>query len=59
MEGALRESKPSIRKALVEQREELLRFSEIATLQDVDVDLPPDRPTDSSGAAAARRASAG
>jgi 5'-3' exonuclease len=55
LEGALRESKPTVRKALVDQRDELLRFREIATLQDVDVELPPDRPTDFLGAAAAAR----
>ena len=54
----MRESKPSIRKALMDQRDELLRFKEIATLQEVDVELPPDRPTD-SGAPRPRRASAG
>jgi hypothetical protein len=42
-----------VRAALVAQREELLRFREIAWLQDVDVELPPDRPTDLAGAAAA------
>jgi 5'-3' exonuclease len=56
LEGALRESKPSIRRALLEQREELLRYREIATLQDVDLERPPDRPTDLAGAAAAARA---
>jgi DNA polymerase-1 len=55
LDGALRESKPTVRKALVDQREELLRFREIATLQDVDVDLPQDTPTDFAGAAAAAR----
>jgi 5'-3' exonuclease len=55
LEAALRESKPTVRKALVDQRDELLRFREIATLQDVDVELPPDRPTDFAGAAAAAR----
>ena len=55
LEGALRETRPTVRKALVDQREELLRFREIATLQDVDVDLPPDTPTDFAGAAAAAR----
>jgi 5'-3' exonuclease len=55
LDGAVRESKPSIRKALMEQRDELLRFKEIATLQDVPVELPPDRPTDLAGAAAAAR----
>src|ERR671915_417930 len=37
LDGAVREAKPSIRKALMEQRDELLRFKEIATLQEVDV----------------------
>ena len=55
LDGAVRESKPSVRRALVDAREELLRFREIATLQEVDVDLPPDRPTDLAGAAAAAR----
>ena len=55
LDGAVRESKPSIRKALMEQRDELLRFKEIATLQDVPVELPPDRPTDLAGGAAAAR----
>jgi 5'-3' exonuclease len=55
IEGAVRESKPSIRKALIEQGEELLRFKQIATLQEVDVDLPPDSPTDPAGGAAAAR----
>jgi hypothetical protein len=40
---------------LTDQREELLRFREIATLQEVDVKLPPDRPTDWTGGAAAAR----
>ena len=55
LDGAVRESKPSIRKALIDQRDELLRFREIATLQEVDVKLPPDRPTDLAGGAAAAR----
>jgi 5'-3' exonuclease len=55
LDGAVRESKPSVRKALMEQRDELLRFKEIATLQEVDVELPPDRPTDLAGGAAAAR----
>jgi DNA polymerase-1 len=53
--GAVRETKPRVRGALLEQRDELLRFREIATLQDVDVELPPDRPTDFAGAAEAAR----
>lgn len=55
LEGALRESKPSVRAALLEQREELLRFKEIATLRDVEVEPPEDRPTDFEGAAQAAR----
>jgi DNA polymerase-1 len=55
LEAAVRESKPSVRRALLEQRDELLRFREIATLQDVELDLPPDSPTDHRAAAAAAR----
>lgn len=55
LDGALRESKPSVRRALLEGRDELLRFREIATLQTIDVKLPPDSPTDLAGAAAAAR----
>ena len=33
----------------------LRAYREIATLQEVDVELPPDRPTDYAGAAAAAR----
>jgi 5'-3' exonuclease len=55
LEGALRESSARVRGALTDQREELLRFREIATLQEVNVELPPDRPTDWEGAAAAAR----
>ena len=46
LDGALRESKPSVRRALLDSRDELLRFREIATLQTIDVKLPPDSPTD-------------
>jgi 5'-3' exonuclease len=53
LDGALRESKPSVRRALLDSRDELLRFREIATLQTIDVELPPDSPTDLAGAAAA------
>jgi 5'-3' exonuclease len=55
LEGALRESKPTVRRALLEQREELLRYQQIATLQRADVERPPDRPTDFPGGAAAAR----
>jgi 5'-3' exonuclease len=55
LDGALRESRPRVRTALLDQRDELLRFREIATLQKIEVDLPPDRPIDFEGAAAAAR----
>ena len=55
LDGAVRESKPSVRRALLEDPEALLRFREIATLQTIDVKLPPDSPTDLAGAAAAAR----
>jgi DNA polymerase-1 len=55
LDAAVRESKPTVRKALLDQRDELLRFQAIATLQEVDLELPPDRPTDLTGGAAAAR----
>ena len=55
LEGAVRESKPSVRSALMAAPDELRAFKEIATLRDVDVELPPDSPTDYEGAAAAAR----
>jgi 5'-3' exonuclease len=56
IENGVRETKKTVRAALCTQGDELRAFKEIATLQDVDVDLPPDTPTDYSGAAAAARA---
>jgi DNA polymerase-1 len=55
LENAIRERRPKLRAALVEQREELLAFKDIATLRDAGVEPPPDRETDWSGAAAAAR----
>jgi 5'-3' exonuclease len=55
LDGAIRETKPRVRTALTSQREELLRFKDIATLRDVDVELPEDRELDRTGAAAAAR----
>jgi DNA polymerase-1 len=55
LERGVRETKPSVRAALCSQADELRAFKEIATLQDVDVELPSDKPTDYSGAAAAAR----
>src|SRR5918997_1883772 len=51
--GAVRE-KPAVRRALIEQADELRSFRDIATLRTVAVDRVEDRPTDyASGAAAA------
>jgi 5'-3' exonuclease len=55
LDGAVRESSARVRGALLDQREELLRFRDIATLRKIDVELPPDRPLDLEGAAAAAR----
>jgi DNA polymerase-1 len=53
--AAVRESKPSIRRALLDDPDRLRRFREIATLQDVEVERPADRELDVNGAAAAAR----
>jgi len=51
--GAIRE-KPAVRRALIEQADELRTFREIATLQPVELERPADAATDyASGAAAA------
>ena len=50
--GAIRE-KPSVRRALIEQADELRSFRDIATLRTVAVERPPDAPTDYAGGAAA------
>jgi len=55
LEHGVRETKKTVRAALCTQADELRAFKEIATLQEVDVELPPDTPTDYSGAAAAAR----
>jgi 5'-3' exonuclease len=48
--GAIRE-KPSVRRALIEQADELRAFTDIATLRTVPLDGPPDAPTDYAGGA--------
>jgi 5'-3' exonuclease len=53
LDGAIRETRPRLRGELVEHRDELLAYKQIATLQDVGLERPPDRPTDWAGAAAA------
>ena len=55
LEAAIRITRPKLRTTLIEQREELLDFKDIATLRELDLERPPDRPTDYAGAAAAAR----
>jgi DNA polymerase-1 len=55
LDNATREQRPKLRAALIEGREDLLVFKDIATLRDAGVDPPPDRETDWAGAAAAAR----
>ena len=56
LDGAIRERRPALRGALIEGREELLAFKDIATLRDAGVERPADQATDWLGAAAAARA---
>ncbi|HEX6456130.1 MAG TPA: 5'-3' exonuclease [Solirubrobacterales bacterium] len=55
LDNAIRERRPALRGALIEGRDDLLAFKEIATLRDAKVKRPPDRATDWKGAAAAAR----
>jgi 5'-3' exonuclease len=55
LDNAIREPRPKLRGALLDAREELLAFKDIATLRDAGVERPADRPTDWAGAAAAAR----
>jgi DNA polymerase-1 len=55
LDNAIRESRPKLRGALIDGREELLAFKDIATLRDAGVERPPDRPTDWARAAEAAR----
>ena len=52
--GAIRE-KPSVRRALIEQADELRSFKDIATLRTILVERPPDAPTDFAGGIAVAR----
>jgi 5'-3' exonuclease len=56
LDNAIREPRPKLRGALIEGREDILAFKDIATLRDAGVDPPPDAPTDWSAAAIASRA---
>lgn len=51
LDGALRITKPKLRTTLVEMRDELLSYKDIATLRDSGSELPPDAPLDTEGAA--------
>jgi 5'-3' exonuclease len=55
LENAIREPRPKLRGALIEARDDLLAFKDIATLRDAGVDPPADAPTDWTSAAAAAR----
>jgi len=55
LDAAVRE-RPSVRRALIEQRDELLMFKDVATLRDVEVERPADRSTDWAGGARAAEA---
>lgn len=53
LDNAIRERRPALRGALIDGREDILAFKEIATLRDAGVKRPADRPTDWEGAAKA------
>jgi DNA polymerase-1 len=55
LDSAIREQRPKLRAALIEGREDLLAFKDIATLRDAGVEPPADAETDWQGAAAAAR----
>lgn len=56
LDAAIREQRPKLRAALIEGRDDLLAFKDIATLRDAGVERPPDAATDWAGAAASARA---
>ncbi|MDQ3934109.1 MAG: hypothetical protein M3340_05700 [Actinomycetota bacterium] len=55
LEAAARERPARVSGALLDGREQLPVFKHLATLQHVDVELPPDTPLDAESAAAAAR----
>jgi 5'-3' exonuclease len=55
LDNAIRERRPKLRGALLDGREELLAFKDIATLRDAGVERPADKATDWGGAAGAAR----
>ena len=56
LEHAIREPRPALRTSLLDGRDELLAYKDIATLRDAGVTRPRDRQTDWAGAAEAARA---
>lgn len=55
LKAAFRETRPKLRTALLDGREDLITFKQLATLRTEKVRLPPDRATDFRSAAAAAR----
>ena len=55
LEHAIRERRPALRTALLDSREQLLAYKDIATLRDAEVRRPRSRRTDWKGAATAAR----
>jgi 5'-3' exonuclease len=55
LDSAIRQTRPALRAALIDGREELLAFKDIATLRDAGVKRPRDRRTDWKGAAKAAK----
>ena len=55
LDNAIRVPRPKLRAALLDARDDLLAFKDIATLRDAGVEPPADRDTDWTGAAKAAR----
>jgi DNA polymerase-1 len=55
LDNAISERRPKLRMELLESRERLLEFKDIATLREAGVDPPADLPTDYAGGAEAAR----
>jgi 5'-3' exonuclease len=55
LDNAIAITRPKLRITLIDAREELRAYREIATLRDAGLERPPDRPLDSAGAARAAR----
>ena len=53
LDAAVRITKPKLRTTLIESRDDLLAYKDIATLRDAGVKRPKDRPTDWEGGAKA------